>query len=122
MTIHNKLPDERPSIIHKFTVAGLEGYATVSCYDDGTPAELFLTVHQVGGLERGMASALAIMISVALQHGVPMTKITEKLRGMSFEPQGPTSNKAIPWAKSLADYLGKWLESRFPAKLEGEPK
>jgi len=121
VTVHNKLPDERPGITHKFTVGGLEGYATVNCYPNGTPAELFLTVHRVGGLERGMASALAITISVALQHGVPLSKIVDKLKGMTFEPQGHTSNKAIPWAKSLADYLGRWLEMRFPVESPPPP-
>ena len=118
MSTHEKLPPERPGITHRFQVAGLKGYLTVNCYPDGPlagrPAEVFLIVHRVGGLERGMSNALAVMISVALQHGVPLAKIADKLKGMTFEPRGPTGNPDIPMAKSLADYLGRWLERRFP--------
>jgi ribonucleoside-diphosphate reductase alpha chain len=114
ITTHEKLPLERSGVTHRFKVADLKGYLTVNCYPDGRPAEVFLTVHQVGGLERGMSHALAVMISTALQHGVPLSKIVEKLKGMTFEPQGVTGNKDIPLVKSLADYLGRWLERRFP--------
>lgn len=123
MTTHEKLPDERRGIAHKFTIDGhLEGYITASCYPDGRLAEIFLTVHRVGGLERGMCSALAIMISVALQHGVPLKKIVDKLKGTQFEPRGLTGNPAIPMVKSLCDYLGRWLELKFldSKKPEGE--
>ena len=127
-TAHTPLPPERRGITSKFTINGhLKGYITANCYPDGRLAEVFLTVHRVGGLERGMCSALAIMISTALQHGVPLAKITDKLRGMVFEPQGLTGNPAIPLVKSLADYVGRWLESKFllpelPKSTEGEPQ
>lgn len=123
MTTHEKLPPERRGITHKFTINGhLKGCVTANCYPDGRLAEVFLTVHRVGGLERGMCSALAIMISTALQHGVPLQKVVDKLKGMTFEPQGLTGNKTIPLCKSLADYLGRWLEGKFlePKKKEFE--
>ncbi len=114
MTTHEKLPPERTGITHKFTINGhLKGYVTANCYQDGRLAEVFLTVHRVGGLERGMCSALAIMVSTALQHGVPLKKIVDKLKGMQFEPQGLTGNPDIPMVRSLADYLGRWLELKF---------
>ena len=128
--LHAHLPRDRSSLTHRFTIggpAGLKGYITTSCYPDGRLAEVFLTMDRVGTLERGMAHALAVTISLSLQHGVPLVTITRKLRGMTFEPQGPTSNPAIPWVKSLADYLGRYLELKFlPAptetKTEGEPQ
>lgn len=116
MPNHERLPPERKSIIHKFTIGGaggLKGYITASCYDDGSLAEVFITCDRTGGLERGMTTALAITISTALQHGVPLVKIVDKLEGMTFDPQGLTGNPAIPIAKSLADYLGRWLRLKF---------
>lgn len=113
-TPHNALNPERGGITHKFTVGHLKGYVTVNLYPDGRPAEMFLTVDRVGGLERGMCHALAVMVSTALQHGVPLSKIVEKLKGMTFDPQGVTGNHQIPLVKSVADYLGRWLELRFP--------
>jgi hypothetical protein len=118
MATHAKLPDERTGIVHHFTIGGrgptgLSGYITAGLYPDGALGEVFLTVNRTGGHERGMANTLAVMISMALQHGVPLDKIVSKLKGMTFEPQGPTENPAIPWCKSLADYLGRWLEQKF---------
>ena len=113
---HQRLPLERHGIIHKFTIGGdlgLKGYITANCYDDGRLAEVFLTVHKTGGLARGMTNALAIMISTALQHGVPLAKVVDQLENVTFEPRGLTGNPDIPFAKSLADYLGRWLRLKF---------
>jgi ribonucleoside-diphosphate reductase alpha chain len=127
MATHVKMPLERAGVVHHFTIggrgpAGLSGYITVGLYPDGTLGEVFLTVHRVGGHERGMANTLAVMVSMSLQHGVPLKKIVDKLKGMRFEPQGKTENRAIPWCKSLADYLGQWLELKFAEQIEKETK
>ena len=115
MSVHEKLDPHTPrqGVTHRFTVGGLKGYITANCYPDGRLAEVFLIVKQVGTLERGMAHAVAILISIALQHGVPLSKIVDKLKGLTFEPQGVTSNPAIPMARSILDYVGRWLESKF---------
>ncbi len=114
-----KMPEERKGITHKFTVAGMEGYITANTLPTGELGEIFLTVNQVGTIERGLINSLAIMISVALQHGVPLAKIVDKLKGMAFEPAGVTHNKAIPMVRSLADYLGRWLEEKYLKPEEG---
>lgn len=114
VAVHQKLPEERTGVTHKFSINGsLKGYITANCYPDGRLAEVFITCHRTGGLERGMTTALAIAISTGLQHGIPLKKFTSKLIGMTFEPQGLTSNKDIPMCKSLADYLGRWLALKF---------
>jgi hypothetical protein len=108
------MPADREGVTHKFHIGDLEGYVTVNLLpQSGLPGEVFLHVNQVGSIERGLAHALAVMISVALRHGVPLAKIAGKLKGMSFEPAGVTSNKAIPMVRSLADYLGRWLEEKY---------
>jgi ribonucleoside-diphosphate reductase alpha chain len=119
------MPDDRAAVVHHFTIGGrgpdgLSGYITTGIYPDGALGEVFLTVHRTGGYERGMANTLAIMVSMALQHGVPLAKIVDKLKGQRFEPQGATNNPAIPWCKSLADYLGTWLSIRFAAQIQKE--
>ena len=122
MTAHNPMPTEREGVTHKFNVAGLEGYITVGLYSSGQPGEIFLTVKQEGTVERGMCHAWAVMASVALQHGVPLEKIVEKMRGIVFEPAGLTKNRDIPTARSLMDYLARWLELRFLTPNEKESK
>lgn len=114
MSTQRHLPVERESITKKLELHKLECYVTVGFFEDGTPGELFLTTNQMGTLERGLFRALAIMISLALQHGVPMRHVTEKLKGITFEPSGLTKDPEIPMVKSLLDYLGQWLERRFP--------
>lgn len=124
--MRNHLPNERNSITHKFQVGELEGYIIVGLYPNGDPGEVFLTIQKPGTVERGLADALAIMISLALQSGVPLVKIAEKLRGLQFEPRGLTKNPQIPLARSVADYIGQWLEKRFvqenKANLTSEEK
>jgi len=108
------MSEERVSITHRIRIGDdLKGFITVGLYENGAPGEVFLTVKQVGTLERGLCSALALMISLALQHGVPVKKISEKLQGLKFEPAGFTKNTDIPSCHSISDYIGKWLELKF---------
>ena len=97
-------------------IGKLKGFVTVGLYENGTPGEVFITMKQVGSFERGLCHALALMISLALQYGVPLEKIAEKLTHLHFEPQGMTGDPQIPMVSSIADYLGKWLTQRFLTK------
>lgn len=108
-----KLPDERRAITHKFSVAGHEGYITVGLYDDGTPGEIFLTMAKEGSTISGLMDAFATAISLTLQYGVPLEALVEKFSHMRFEPSGYTKNPEIPIAKSLVDYIFRYLASRF---------
>ncbi len=108
-----KLPDERQALTHKFSVAGHEGYVTVGLYDDGTPGEIFLTMAKEGSTISGLMDAFATAISLTLQYGVPLEALVEKFSHMRFEPAGYTKNQEIPIAKSLVDYIFRWLASRF---------
>jgi ribonucleoside-diphosphate reductase alpha chain len=82
---------------------------TVGLREDGTPGELFLSIKKVGSLERGLFHTVALLVSIALQHGVPLAKICDKLTGIHFEPCGITSNKDIPLCRSIVDYVARWL-------------
>jgi ribonucleoside-diphosphate reductase alpha chain len=109
-----KMPRERKSITHKFNVGGHEGYITAGMYDDGTVGEIFLTdIGKEGSTLRGMMNSFATMVSIALQYGVPLETLVEKFSYMRFEPEGITQNPEIPFAKSLPDYIMRWLASRF---------
>ncbi len=109
-----RMPRERQSITHKFSVGGHEGYITAGLYEDGTVGEIFLTdVGKEGSTMRGMMNAFATSISIALQYGVPLETLVEKFAYMRFEPEGITQNPEIPFAKSLPDYFMRWLASRF---------
>ncbi len=108
-----KLPDERKALTHKFSVTGHEGYITVGLYDDGTPGEIFLTMAKEGSTISGLMDAFATAISLTLQYGVPLEALVEKFSHMRFEPAGYTKNPEIPIAKSLIDYIFRWLASRF---------
>jgi len=107
------MPSERKSITKKLKIGDLEGYVTCGLYEDGSPGELFITLHQVGSVERGLAHALALMISLALQRGVPVADIGAKLVGLKFEPDGFTGKADIPHVHSVADYIGQWLRLKF---------
>jgi ribonucleoside-diphosphate reductase alpha chain len=109
----HKLPDERRAITHKFSVAGHEGYITVGLYEDGTPGEIFLTMAKEGSTISGLMDAFATAISLTLQYGVPLEALVEKFSHMRFEPAGFTKNPEIPIAKSLIDYIFRWLASKF---------
>ncbi len=112
-SLRRRLPAERRSITHKFSIAGFDGYAIVGMYDDGTPGELFVVIAKEGSTISGLIDAWAIMVSTALQYRVPLEDVIRKMKGMSFEPQGYTSNPEIRFARSIVDYVARWLEIRF---------
>lgn len=109
----SKLNNTRRSITHKFDIDNHEFYVTVGLYDDGTPGELFITASKEGSFVRGIMDSFATIISIALQYGVPLSVIIDKLKGSSFEPSGYTNNTDIKTAKSVVDYLAKYLQSTF---------
>ena len=109
-----KLPDERASFTHKFSIGGHEGYITVGLYEDGTPGEIFVRMAKEGSVIAGLMDSFATAISLALQHGVPLHVLIEKFKGTRFEPSGFTGNQEIPIATSIMDYLFRWLAIRFP--------
>ncbi|HEY5946931.1 MAG TPA: vitamin B12-dependent ribonucleotide reductase [Kofleriaceae bacterium] len=109
-----KLPDERASFTHKFSIGGHEGYLTVGLYPDGTPGEIFVRMAKEGSVIAGLMDSFATAISLALQHGVPLHVLIEKFKGTRFEPSGFTGNQEIPIATSIMDYLFRWLAIRFP--------
>jgi len=109
-----RMPRERQSITHKFSIGGHEGYITAGMYEDGTVGEIFITdVGKEGSTLRGMMNAFATSISIALQYGVPLETLVSKFAYMRFEPEGITQNPEIPFAKSMPDYIMRWLASRF---------
>ncbi len=112
--VRRRMPRERHSITHKFSIGGHEGYITAGMYDDGTVGEIFLTdIGKEGSTLRGMMNSFATAISIALQTGVPLETLVRKFSYMRFEPEGMTSNPEIPFAKSMPDYIMRWLASRF---------
>ena len=108
-----KLPDERRAITHKFSIAGHEGYITVGMYEDGKPGEIFLVMAKEGSTISGLMDAFATSISMALQYGVPLEALVEKFSHVRFEPSGFTKNPEVPYAKSITDYIFRWLASKF---------
>lgn len=118
-----RLPDNRSGSTHKFEIRGnptseeddgiREGYLTVNLYDDGNPGEIFVRMAKMGSLESGFIDAWAISVSMLLQTGTSVDIICAKFRGAQFEPAGRTSNKAIPFARSIIDYIARWLEIKF---------
>ncbi len=111
--VRRRLPDERPAITHKFSIAGHEGYITVGMFDDGTPGEIFLVMAKEGSTISGLMDAFATSISLAFQYGVPLKALIDKFSHMRFEPSGFTQNREIPIAKSIMDYMFRWLASKF---------
>lgn len=108
-----KLPDDRPGFTHKGTVGGQDVYFHVGLYENGTPGEVFIDIAKAGSTLHGVMDMSSMLLSVGLQHGVPLSVFIDKLRDLKFEPEGMTRNKAIPFASSISDYLGKWLEQKF---------
>jgi ribonucleoside-diphosphate reductase alpha chain len=109
-----RMPRERQSLTHKFSIGGHEGYITAGMYEDGSVGEIFLTdVGKEGSALRGMLNSFATAISIALQYGVPLETLVQKFSYMRFEPEGITQNPEIPFAKSMPDYIVRWLASRF---------
>ncbi|MGA3317198.1 MAG: vitamin B12-dependent ribonucleotide reductase [Candidatus Korobacteraceae bacterium] len=111
--MRHRLPDERLSITHKFSVGGHEGYLTVGLYKDGMPGELFITMAKEGSTVSGLMDSFACATSLALQHGVPLKLMCEKFAHTRFEPSGWSHNQDIGYAKSIMDYIFRWLQLRF---------
>jgi len=113
MPRRRRLPDERTSLTHKFDIAGHEGYITVGLYEDGQPGELFLTMAKEGSTISGFADAFAQAISYALQYGVPLQDLVDKFSHVRFEPAGMTKNPDVRFAKSIVDYIFRWMAGKF---------
>jgi ribonucleoside-diphosphate reductase alpha chain len=111
--LRRRLANERQSITHKFSIAGHEGYFTVGLYDDGTPGEFFIKMSKEGSTLSGIMDSLALSVSLNLQYGVPLEVLISKFTHARFEPAGMTTNREIPIAKSLMDYIGRWLAIKF---------
>ncbi len=112
------LPAERASITHKFSVAGHDGYLTVGMYPDGRPGEIFVVMAKQGSTIGGLMDAFATAISIALQYGVPLEDLIKKFSGLRFEPSGYTGNPDIPFAKSIIDYVFRWMALKFASSEE----
>jgi ribonucleoside-diphosphate reductase alpha chain len=111
--LRRRLPDERRSITHKFDIAGHEGYITAGIYEDGQPGEIFIKMSKEGSTISGLMDSFATAISMALQYGVPLRVLVDKFSHMRFEPSGFTKNPDIPMAKSIMDYIFRWLATKF---------
>ena len=119
--VRRKLPDERRSLTHKFSVGGHEGYIHVGLYDSGEPGEIFIRMAKEGSTISGLMDSFATAVSLALQHGVPLRLLVDKFSRMRFEPSGFTGNPEIPRATSVMDYLFRWLGAKFlRSETEGE--
>src|SRR6266849_2571752 len=108
-----KLPDERKSLTHKFSIGGHEGYIIVGMYEEGTPGEIFIKMAKEGSTLSGFMDGLALSISIGLQYGVPLKALVDKLTNTRFEPSGFTENSAIRYVSSVLDYIARWLGGKF---------
>jgi len=115
--VRRRLPDERRGLTHHFSIGGQEGYVTVGLYEDGLPGEVFIRMAKEGSTVSGLMDSFATAVSLALQYGVPLQILCDKFSHTRFEPSGWSGNPKIGYAKSLMDYLFRWLELRF---LKGE--
>ena len=111
--LRRRLPDTRRAVTHKFDVAGHEGYITVGLYDDGQPGEVFIRIAKEGSTIGGLMDTIATLVSVSLQYGVPVESLVRKFEHVRFEPSGMTRNADIPMAKSLVDYIFRWMAMEF---------
>ncbi|HXA66162.1 MAG TPA: vitamin B12-dependent ribonucleotide reductase [Bryobacteraceae bacterium] len=111
--VRRKLPDERQSLTHKFSIGGHEGYITVGLYEDGTPGEVFISMAKEGSTISGLMDSFATSISYALQYGVPLKFFVDKFSHVRFEPSGWTGNTQVPYAKSIMDYIFRWMGTKF---------
>jgi ribonucleoside-diphosphate reductase alpha chain len=118
--VRRKLPDERRAITHKFSINGHEGYLTVGLYDENQPGEIFLVMAKEGSTISGLMDSFATSISLALQYGVPLQTLVDKFSHTRFEPSGFTKNPEIPIAKSITDYIFRWLASKFLSREDKE--
>jgi len=108
-----RLPDEREAVTHKFSVSGHEGYITVGRFEDGTPGEIFITMSKEGSTLSGLMDAFATMVSLSLQYGVPLRVLVNKFSHVRFEPSGVTNNRNVRFAKSIIDYIFRWMALKF---------
>jgi ribonucleoside-diphosphate reductase alpha chain len=113
-----RLPDERRALTHKFSIAGHEGYLTVGMFEDDSPGEIFLVMAKEGSVVSGLMDTVATMTSMALQYGVPLALLVRKFSHVRFEPSGFTDNPEIPIAKSIIDYIFRWLALKFLSEEE----
>jgi len=118
--VRRHLPDERRALTHHFSVGGQEGYLTVGVYDDGLPGEIFITMSKQGSTISGLMDSFATAVSLALQHGVSLEVLCGKFTHVRFEPSGWTGNPKIGYAKSIVDYIFRWLELKFLTGEQGE--
>jgi ribonucleoside-diphosphate reductase alpha chain len=118
--VRRHLPVERHSITHKFSVAGHEGYLTIGMYEDGTPGEIFIVMAKEGSTLSGVMDSFATTCSMALQYGVPLKVLVDKFTHTRFEPSGFTSNPQVPYAKSIMDYIFRYLASKFLPATEAQ--
>lgn len=117
--VRRRLPDERHSVTHHFSVGGQEGYVTVGLHEDGLPGEMFIRMAKEGSTVSGLMDSFATAVSLALQYGVPLQVLCDKFTHTRFEPSGWSGNPKIGYAKSLMDYLFRWIELRFLKSEEG---
>ena len=118
--VRRHLPDERRALTHHFSVGGQEGYLTVGVYDDGLPGEIFITMSKQGSTISGLMDSFATAVSLALQYGVSLEVLCTKFTHVRFEPSGWTGNAKIGFAKSIVDYIFRWLELKFLTGEQGE--
>src|SRR5271165_6093247 len=118
--VRRRLPDERQALTHHFSIAGQEGYLTVGVYEDGLPGEIFITMAKQGSTISGLMDSFATAVSLALQYGVPLDVMCSKFTHVRFEPSGWSGNPKIGYAKSIVDYVFRWLERKFITGDQGE--
>ena len=118
--VRRHLPDERRALTHHFSIAGQEGYLTVGVYEDGLPGEIFITMAKQGSTISGLMDSFATAVSLALQYGVPLEVLCSKFTHVRFEPSGWSGNPKIGFAKSIVDYVFRWLELKFITGEQGE--
>jgi ribonucleoside-diphosphate reductase alpha chain len=118
--VRRRLPDERRAITHKFSIGGHDGYITVGMYEDGQPGEIFLVMAKEGSVVSGLMDCFATAVSLALQYGVPLQVLVDKFSHVRFEPSGFSNNPEIPIAKSIIDYIFRWLGSKFLSRDEAQ--
>ena len=119
--VRRRLPDERKAIVHHFNVGGYEGYLTVGFYEDGSPGEIFITTAKEGSTVSGLMDCFATAVSLALQYGVPLKVLCDKFSHTRFEPSGWSGNPEIGYAKSLTDYIARWLALKFLPRTSPSP-
>ena len=115
-----KLPKNRIGITHKFSISGLDGYLTINLYPNGKPGEIFIRISKSGSTLQGLISGISILTSLCLQYNIPIEVISDKFVGTKFDPQGLTNNKDIPFAKSILDYVFRYLQKYFPSSIQGK--